>query len=218
MASSTARPKPALRANCGTIYKVSTGGTLTTLYAFKDVDDGSNPASSLVVGPSGVDFCGPTPMVAGGHGQGSVFRVSLTGVLTTIHNFSALDSNLENADGADPEAAVLVGSDGNFYGTTAAGGANGGGTIFQIRPGGALTTLYNFASPGSGTFYGPRTALAAGSDGNLYGTAQGGSSGYGVIFKVTPAGAVTLLHTFTGGTDGAYAGRCSGAWTAISTA
>ena len=111
----------------------------------------------------------------------------------------------------------MRGSDGNFYGTTLEGGANTGcslgsgscGTVFRITPGGALTTLYSFcAQSGCADGGNPYAGLVQASDGNFYGTTFGrGVNGYGTVFKITPAGALTSLYSFCSQTncaDGEY--------------
>jgi len=91
-------------------------------------------------------------------------------------------------------------SNGNFYGTTPLGGANGGGTVFQVTPAGAETTLYNFCSIGGSACTdgsNPQASLVAGSDGNLYGTTyNGGAHGAGTVFKISTSGALTTLYSF----------------------
>ena len=118
-------------------------------------------------------------------------------------------------DGAEPTASLIQGTDGNYYGTTEFGGAYGGGAVFKVTPGGALTTLYSFCSlpkcADGGDLWAP---LIQGTDGNFYGTAEnGGVNGQGcygscgTVFRITPAGKLTTLHSFHGD-DGAnpYAG------------
>ena len=118
--------------------------------------------------------------------------------LTTLHSFAG-------SDGAGPSAGLIQGDDGNFYGTTYGGGAGdvtaniaGDGTIFQLTPAGALTTLYSF-SGGDGA--NPEAGLAQDGDGNLYGTTYAGGAGGngGIIFRLTPAGVLTTLDTLNAG-------------------
>ena len=137
---------------------------------------------------------------------GTVFKITSAGKLTTIYNFC----NLQNcSDGTTPYGALAQGRDGNFYGTTYSGGDNSScpgncGTVFKITSGGKLTTLYSFCpQTGCSDGFGPWAGLSLGSDGNFYGTtgyggntANGATYGSGTIFKVTPAGALTVLHSF----------------------
>lgn len=118
--------------------------------------------------------------------------------------FTSLVS-FDGTDGSNPDLMSLVqGFDGNLYGTTPSGGANGKGTVFKMSRSRTLTTLYNFCSQincadGSSPYQG----LLQATDGNLYGTAfEGGENGFGTVFRITPAGTLTTLHSFTG-TDGA---------------
>src|SRR5207253_198417 len=106
--------------------------------------------------------------------------MTLIGTLTTLHSFSGSPS-----EGAKPVAALVQGSDGNFYGTTALGGEQVRGTVFRITPAGALTVLHSFSgSPGEGAV--PFAGLVQGSDGNFYGTtALGGTDGKGTVFKLS---------------------------------
>jgi len=150
---------------CGTIFKITQEGTLTTLHSF-DSTDGSSPQGGLVQGTD-ENFYGTTS--AGGtnnscpSGCGTIFKITPAGALTTLHSF-------DGTDGAGPRAGLIQATDGNFYGTTAGGGANGQGTIFKITPGGTLTTLYSFCSQsGCMDGSGPEAALVQ-ANGNFYGT------------------------------------------------
>ena len=134
----------------------------------------------------------------GANGDGTVFKITPTGTLTTFHNF-------DGGDGVTPNALVQA-SDGNFYGTTQLG-ANGG-TFFKITPTGILTTLYSFCSQTDCTDGAvPEAAVVQASDGNFYGTTSDGGPNIcgtfycGTIFKITPSGTLTTLHSFDG-TDG----------------
>ena len=123
--------------------------------------------------------------------------------------------NFDATDGEDPVAGLVQGTDGNFYGTTLYGGANGDGTVFKITPNGMLTTLHSFGSQvGDGTW--PDGGLVQGTDGNFYGTTLIGGShpDFGTVFSITPSGTLTILHSF--GRQGAgeglnpYAGLVQG--------
>ncbi len=108
-------------------------------------------------------------------GRGTVFEITSSGSLTSLYSFTGAN------DGADPLGCLAQGTDGNLYGTTYSGGANGYGTAFQITPNGVLTTLYSFAATSDGTNnFGaayPNGTLVAGTDGKFYGTTYGTSSG-----------------------------------------
>ncbi len=172
----------------GTIYKITPGGTLTQLYSFQGTD-GANPSAALTLGGDG-NFYGSTTS-GGPNNNGSIFKITPGATLTTLYSFAG-------SDGSAPFGALTLGTDGNFYGTTSSGGTNGlYGTVFKIAPGGALTTIYNFAgTDGSG----PETGLYLGSDGNFYGTtASGGANAqYGTIFSITPLGTLSTLYSFAG--------------------
>jgi len=176
----------------GTIFKVSPNGALQTIYSFGDLD-GASPEAALIQGTTG-NFYGTTE--SGGSqcpgGCGTVFEITPGGVLTTLHTFDL-------TDGSGPYAALIQATDGNFYGTTAGGGAKEFGTVFKMTPSGTLTTLYSFSGQ-DGQF--PAAGLVQGSDGNFYGTTAEGGLGYGIVFKITPGGTLTILHNFNG-QDGA---------------
>ncbi|HTA25893.1 MAG TPA: choice-of-anchor tandem repeat GloVer-containing protein [Terriglobales bacterium] len=172
----------------GTIFRVSTRGVFETLHDFTGID-GEDPLG-LVQGADG-NLYGTTGSGGigcfGGDGCGTVFKITLAGELTTLLQFGV----------SDPfPSGLILGSDGNLYGTT----YGGDGTVFKITPQGILTTLCNLSSAdGSG----PEGNLVEGSDGNLYGVTQyGGTAQLGNIFMVTPTGTATELYSFSG-PDGA---------------
>jgi uncharacterized repeat protein (TIGR03803 family) len=181
-------------AGYGTAFGITTGGKLTTLSAL-DSTDGANPKSSLVQTADG--FYGTTVTGgANGLGSGTVFRITPSGSLTTLYDFC---SQTGCADGDEPEAGLVEARNGDFYGTTAGGGSSsaclgGCGTIFQITPGGTLTTLHSFDGTDGSS---PYAALIQASDGNLYGTTtSGGTNNNGTVFKVTLGGALKTLYNF----------------------
>ena len=114
-------------------------------------------------------------------------------------------ASFAGANGANPQSSLVRATDGNFYGTTYAGGSGNSrmlGTVFKITPAGTLTTLHSFQGPFSDGST-PFASLVQGTDGNFYGTtASGGSIGIGTVFKMTPSGTLTILHSFSGA-DGA---------------
>ena len=129
-----------------------------------------------------------------------VFELDSTGKETVVYNFTG------KADGAAPEGGLVRDGMGHLYGTTIGGGASGAGTVFKLNKAGKETVLYSFKGGADGVS--PEAGLIRDSAGNLYGTtAYGGGTacfgGCGTVFKLDTTGAKTVLHTFTGGTDGA---------------
>lgn len=187
----------------GTVYKITPLGVESVFYSFGSAaNDGTNPDSSLIQDANG-NFYGTTPN-GGSAGQGTVFKISPQGVETILHNFG--DGSVAK-DGAYPAAALVEDSNGNLYGTTPYGGANGTGTVFEVTAQG-FTILHSF-NDGSVTNDGsnPVAALIQGIDGNFYGTTEnGGAGGVGTVFEITSSGTVTIIHNFGDGTtanDGA---------------
>jgi uncharacterized repeat protein (TIGR03803 family) len=200
----------------GTVFKLTPAGVETVLHSFTGTGgDGSNPYGGVIEGSDG-NFYGTTssggantaPNVASG--CGTVFKMTPAGVETVLYSF-----NCAAGDGGEPLAALIQGSDGNFYGTTYLGGANGTGTVFKITPAGVETVLYSFegnvCGPGNNEVASlivgsnPAASLIEGSDGNFYGTTSGSltSCGNGTVFKVTPAGVETVLYAFDSASFGA---------------
>jgi uncharacterized repeat protein (TIGR03803 family) len=174
----------------GTVFRIDSSGHLTTLYTFTGGSDGAEPFAAPVEGTDG-NFYGTTAVCGGiqtcivGQAGGTVYQLTPAGVLTTLHQFDC-------SIGCSSYAPLVQGTDGNFYGTT----ATNPGSIFMITPSGAFTTLYQFDPAGGNGWY--PNALIQGSDGNFYGTTQAnGTDNAGVIFKMTSAGTVTVLHTFS---------------------
>jgi uncharacterized repeat protein (TIGR03803 family) len=178
----------------GTVFELTPSGTETVLYSFPA--GSSEPYCGLIQGKDG-NFYGTTG-ANGTSDDGTVFRITASGIKTTLHVFPKTGS-----DGEIPYAGVIQGSDGNFYGTTYFGGSSGFGTVFRVTPSGTETVLYSFAGGSDGEH--PYAGVIQGSDGNFYGTTyQGGTSGLGTVFKITPSGTETVLHSFAGGSsDGA---------------
>jgi uncharacterized repeat protein (TIGR03803 family) len=156
----------------------------------------------MVQGTDG-SFYGTT-LAGGANGNGTVFKITLEGTLatlTTLHSF-------DGTDGSGPNSLVRA-ADGAFYGTTLLGPpanlgqgcGNGCGTIFKIAPRGALTTLYSF----DGTDWMEPYWLVEATNGNFYGlvvSVSGSTNPYGAIFEMTPGGTVTILVTYNGSNQG----------------
>lgn len=184
--------------------------TITDLYDLNGTTDGQSPFGNVVQGPDG-NFYGTTAR-GGTNGDGTIYRLTPDGKYTVLYTFQG------SPDGQVPEAALFVGSDGNLYGTASFGGADGNGTVFRISPAGVFTLLYTFTGGTDGGF--PAGGVIEGSDGNYYGTTVNGGAvnaagftGYGTIFKITPQGVLTTIHTFTGGDadeSSPYAGLVEG--------
>jgi uncharacterized repeat protein (TIGR03803 family) len=202
--------------NDGTVFKIALTGTLTTLHSFSGYpSDGRAPSAALIQATDG-NFYGTTPS-GGADNTGTVFEITPTGTLTTLHSFAY-------TDGGAPITPLAQATNRELYGTTQGGGANNDGTVFKITPGGALTTLYSFCAQPSctdGSF--PLAGLVQGTDGNFYGTTYGGGTNdEGTVFKIAPTGTLTTLHSFDGsdglypyaaliqGTDGNFYGTTSG--------
>jgi uncharacterized repeat protein (TIGR03803 family) len=181
---------------CGTVFSITPSGTLTTLYSFcshGNCTDGANPEAGLVQAANG-NFYGTTEG-GGANPDGTVFEITPTGTLTTLYSFC---SQSKCTDGNYPYAGLVQAASGDLYGTTSAGGANRGGTIFKITPSGTLTTVYDFCSQSKcADGNDSQTGLTLATDGALYGTTyMGGDSNFGTVFKVTPGGALTTLYSF----------------------
>ena len=180
----------------GTIFKLTPSGTESVLYSFPA--GSSDPYTGVIEGSDG-NFYGTTG-ANGTSDNGTVFEITPSGAETVLHVFPKTGS-----DGANPYATVIQGSDGNLYGTTYNGGASGLGTVFMLTPSGTETVLYSFAG-GSNDGANPYATVIQGSDGNFYGTTtNGGTSGLGTVFMLTPSGTETVLYSFVGGSsDGAH--------------
>ena len=184
------------RAESGTVFRMTTAGALSLLYSFcsqTNCVDGGLPMGGLVQGTDG-NFYGTTS-IGGASGQGTVFKITSSGSLTTLHSFCALANC---ADGQSPHAGLVQGKDGNFYGTTI-GSYPAGGNLFRITPSGTLTTLYTFCSLANcSDGLAPEGGLIQATDRNLYGTtSQGGAFGTGgTIFRLDTSGNFTTLYSF----------------------
>ncbi len=169
----------------GTFFSLSSSGVFTLLQSL-----GGYPVGSLVQGSNG-NFYGMTSS-GGSSGDGTFFMVTSSGTVTVLHSFAGGTS-----DGAYPDGSLILGSDGNFYGMTSAGGSAGTGTVFQATSSGTVALLHTFVG-GASDGASPEGSLVQGGDGNFYGmTFSGGSSGKGVIFKFAPTPTLAAPITLT---------------------
>ena len=156
---------------CGTVFKIAPAGMLTTLYTFCSqvyCKDGSDPNAQLIQAADG-NFYGLATQ-GGAYADGTVFKITPNGRLSTLHSFNW-------TDGYQPGAGLIQASDGSFYGITSSGGSQGAGTIFKITPAGTLTTLYSFCSQANcADGSEPAVALIPATDGSFYGTTWYGGS------------------------------------------
>ena len=179
--------------NHGVVYKLTSTGKYSTLYAF-DGTLGYNPEAPLTEGADG-NLYGTTALggktVTGCYSVndtcGTVFKITTSGKLTLIYQF-------DQTHGAGPLGPVIQGTDGNFYGTTSAGGTSGLGTAFKLTSGGLLTVLHNFNGTDGQM---PYAGLVQADDGSFYGTTStGGTLGYGTLFKITSSGVFSVVYNF----------------------
>ncbi len=207
--------------NLGTVFKFSPKGGIAVMYSFS-VNTGYGPLGGLVLASDGnfygtASSGGPPAGQCTPTGCGTIFKITPKGTYTTIHNFNGLP------DGGDPLAAMIQAPDGKLYGTASAlGNAGSYGTVFTITLKGKYTVIHQFDDT-DGAY--PFGGLILGTDGNFYGqTDLGGASDYGAfgtVYKMTPSGKVTTLHSFeqtdgdnpisnlVQGTDGNFYGTAS---------
>lgn len=200
----------------GTVFKITSSGKLTTLYSFctkTGCTDGALPQSALVQTSDGNLY--GTTVIGGAQNQGTVFKLTTSGVLTTLYNFC---SKTNCVDGAQPNIGLTLARNGSFYGTAALGGNSSPmcsyrcGTLFRITANGKFTTIYRFcgqAGCADGSI--PQGLLVQARHGSLYGTTDGGgANGLGTVYRISLRGKLTTVHSFCTGScaDGGipYAG------------
>jgi uncharacterized repeat protein (TIGR03803 family) len=180
----------------GSIFKLATTGQLKVLYRFSDGKSRLFTTGKLVLDSHGNLY--GVDQTGGEFGEGSIFKLSSSGVFSVLYSFTG------KADGAFPNG-VISDAQGNLYGTANFGGAFNQGSVFEFTPGHGVKTLYSFmgSTDGGEPF---DSALYRDTEGSLFGTTMfdGGKISLGVVFKVTPNGTESVLHTFLGGSDGAH--------------
>ena len=178
----------------GTAFRLFwASGVVTVLHSFTNGVDGATPLAGLIQASDG-NFYGAS-LKGVGASLGTLFRMTPSGALTPLYAFGG------GADGGNPLASLIQGSDGNLYGTASTGGSNGVGTVFSLSTNGLFTPLWSFNST-NGSY--PAGPLVQGSDGNLYGTTSaGGANGLGTVFSLSTNGSFKSLVSFDN-TQGAY--------------
>nr|WP_245586089.1 choice-of-anchor tandem repeat GloVer-containing protein [Solimonas soli] len=175
----------------GTVFRIGKDGTTSLLHSF-DGSDGEQPHATVMQASDG-NFYGTTSK-GGAKGLGTVFRLTPAGALTLLHSFSG-------DDGQTPYGDLVQGDDGTLYGTTYQGGAHKLGTVFRIAADGSgYALLHSFSGPPDAL--GPQSGLVKAADGSFYGTAGGGPTGYGIVYRITAAGTLSVLHALDGHAEG----------------
>jgi len=149
----------------GVVFKVTPQGAETVLHTFLGGSDGAHPKGSLISDGRG-SLCGTTSSGEGLHG-GTVFKITIAGVLTELHTFLG-------SDGYSPDAGLAMDAEGDLFGTTFSGGTSNDGVVFEIDAEGTETVLHDFSGGSDGAT--PYAGAIMDPQGNLYGTTGFGSS------------------------------------------
>ncbi len=176
----------------GTLFRISAGGSLTVIYRFDESSTvGYRPQAGLVQGSDGLLY--GTTRSGGAHGEGMIFKMTTSGVATPLYDLYSSTTTPSLV-----WAPLLEAPDGNFYGVSTAWDGTYYGKIFRITSSGSLTVLHRFTGGLDGGAPG-MSGLALGANGELYGTTgSGGAHGYGTVFRITLAGALTTVYSFDG--------------------
>ena len=189
---------------CGTVFKIASDGTEIVLHAFSGGEEGAGLFGPLILDKAG-SLYGMTysggGTDCGGQGCGTIFKLAPNGSLTVLYAFKGA------SDGSGSQAGLVRDKTGNLFGTTTAGGGTGCaggrgcGTAFVLTKDGTETVLHAFTGGKDGGY--PSAALIKDAAGNFFSTTPiGGKHDYGTVFKLTPDGAETVLHSFSGKRDG----------------
>lgn len=191
--------------DAGVVYRIGVDGSgYTVLHEFGG-SSGIHPEGTLVLAADGMLY--GTTALGGENNRGTIYRISTAGAVEVLYHFPALGRFSENgqpvnATGANPRAGMMIGADGNFYGTAHKGGEFGFGTVFRLTPAGELTVVHAFSGPSFGGAT-PLSSLTQDAEGNIYGTTEaGGTLHRGTAWRLAPDGTHSILHSFNGSSDG----------------
>lgn len=179
----------------GTVFSITTEGTLQLIHSFDNPDLGQFPYGGVVKTADGTLY--GTTLAGGTYSDGTLYAIAPDGTFSVVHNFFSY------FDGGSPQAGLTIGANGKIYGLTASGGTLNAGSLFELDPTtNTLTVIHNFDNATDG---GAATgSLTLHSDGNLYGTTTEGAAGGGTLFRYTQEGLFEILHTFDPSTDGSH--------------
>jgi uncharacterized repeat protein (TIGR03803 family) len=177
----------------GTVFKVDTTGKETVLYSFGGYQgDGTFP-EALVMDSAG-NLYGTTGF-GGGIGGGTVFKLDAADQESILFSFRG------GGGGYIPNSGLIRHGNGSLYGTTGLGTEHTQGTVYRVSKAGKMKVLYRFSGHQDGG--NPEASVVQDKAGNFYGTTtEGGEFRYGTVFKLDPTGKLTVLYSFTGGSDG----------------
>jgi uncharacterized repeat protein (TIGR03803 family) len=190
--------------NCGTVFKVTPGGSEAVIYSFKGGTDGGEPWANLIEDAKGNLY--GTTFEGGnsgceGYGCGTVFKIAANGAETVLYAFG------DYPDGFAPESDLVMDNNGNLFGT-AGGGEYQAGVVFEVTPSGTEKLVYTFKAGTDGN--GPIGGLLLDDQGNLFGTTEFGGSavcngqGCGTLFEISANGKERVVYSFLSGRDGAF--------------
>ncbi|MGC9992746.1 MAG: choice-of-anchor tandem repeat GloVer-containing protein [Candidatus Cybelea sp.] len=181
---------PPYGCGCGLVFSITPSGVEQVLHYFGGADGSAPTTPPIKIGNT---LYGIT--TEGGAGLGNLYKVALrSNKETSLYSFN-------EKDGAIPESLVEVKR--KFYGVTYQGGATAQGTVFEITKSGKETVLHSFSGPKADGSYPWGSLTNVG--GVLYGTTgDGGTGNYGTVFKITPSGQESVLHSFAGTPDGMF--------------